>query len=267
MPKLRSLAAPAAALALLLAAPAGASAAASCADADLIPAAGNLPRIAGATLCLLNQERAAQGLPAVTENDQLTRASADYSLRLVRESFFAHEAPDGTDLVDRLSAAGYIHPSVGVWSVGENLAWAQGSLSSPANVMRAWMNSPGHRANILSDEYREIGLGIVMGTPVPGPTGATFTTDFGRREGSPAGTPAGAAGQAPRPAPAATAAARPPAKRGGRRASKTTKKARKRTVRRRTSRSSRSARARKARSAASRAKAQRAAKARRTRGR
>src|SRR5687768_6797515 len=136
MPKLRSLAAPVAVLALALAAPTGAAAAGPCADADLIPAAGNLPRVAGATLCLLNEERASQGLPAVTENDQLTRASADYSLRLVRESFFAHQAPDGTDLVDRLSAAGYISPAAGAWSVGENLAWAQGVLSTPANVMR-----------------------------------------------------------------------------------------------------------------------------------
>jgi uncharacterized protein YkwD len=256
MPKLRSLAAPAAVLALALAAPAGASAAGPCADADLIPAAGNLPRVAGATLCLLNEERAAQGLPAIAENDQLTRASADYSLRLVRESFFAHSAPDGTDLVDRLSAVGYIHPSAGAWSVGENLAWAQGALSTPANVVIAWMKSPGHRANILSDEFREVGLGIVLGTPVSGPPGATFTTDFGRRDRSSAGAPARPAGQAATPA--AGAATR-------RAASKAARKAPKRTVRKRTSRSSRSARrARKARAAALRARAQRRAGAGRT---
>jgi len=180
VPKLRRLAAPVVVAALALAAPAGASAAGTCADTDLMPAADNMPRVAASTLCLLNEERAAHGLPAVAQNPSLDRASVAYSQRLVRESFFAHEAPDGSDVVDRLTAVGYIRDDV-AWTVGENLAWAQGVLATPANVMRAWMESPGHRENILGRDFREIGVGIVMGTPSPGPEGATFTTEFGRR--------------------------------------------------------------------------------------
>lgn len=178
----RLLAASTAALALVLAAPAAASAA--CADTEVLPTAETLPFVATATVCLLNEERAAHGLDPVQENGALTKASLAYSQRLVAESFFAHEAPDGTDVVDRLTASGYIRPSSG-WEVGENLAWAQGVLASPRNVVSAWMNSPGHRANVLTRTYREIGIGVVLGTPTAGPGGSTFTTNFGRRDAEP----------------------------------------------------------------------------------
>jgi uncharacterized protein YkwD len=176
------LAALTAAATLCLAAPAGASAA--CADTDVLPSVETLPAVATATVCLLNEERAARGLDPVQENDALTKASLAYSRRLVAESFFAHEAPDGTDVVDRLTATGYIRPG-SAWEVGENLAWAQGVLASPRNIVDAWMESPGHKANVLTRAYREIGIGIVLGTPIAGPDGSTFTTNFGRRDAEP----------------------------------------------------------------------------------
>jgi uncharacterized protein YkwD len=175
----RLLAASTAMLALCLVAPAGASAA--CTDTEVLPSTETLPVVAAATVCLLNEERAAHGLDPVQENSALTKASLAYSQRLVTESFFAHEAPDGTDVVDRLTAAGYIRPGSG-WEVGENLAWAQGVLASPRNVVKAWMESPGHKTNVLTRSYREIGIGIVLGTPRGGHDGSTFTTNFGRRD-------------------------------------------------------------------------------------
>src|SRR5215210_6186604 len=107
--------------ALTLAAPAGAQAA-DCPGADLLPAADNLAQVGQATLCLLNNERAAQGLRPVTEAAGLTQPSRAYSAQMVAQSFFAHEAPDGSTLVDRLTAVGYIAPN-GDWTVGENIAW------------------------------------------------------------------------------------------------------------------------------------------------
>jgi uncharacterized protein YkwD len=167
---------------LALAAPAGASAAGDCPGADLLPTADNVADINQATLCLLNAERAANGLGALTENASLSRASLAFSQQMVAQSFFSHDAPDGTDLVARLTAVGYLGNTGGDWSVGENIAWAQGSLSTPRNVMQAWMDSAGHRANILNASYAEIGLGTVQGVPEPGQPGTTFTTDFGARE-------------------------------------------------------------------------------------
>jgi hypothetical protein len=97
---------------------------------------------------------------------------------MVAESFFAHESPDGGTLVDRLTGAGYIAPD-GDWTVGENIAWGQGHLATPRNIVAAWMASPGHRKNVLTGEYTEIGLGVVTGTPGDASWGATYTTDFG----------------------------------------------------------------------------------------
>lgn len=242
-------AATAAVVAIALAAPAGASASA-CADTELLPTADTLPRVAASTLCLLNEERAAAGLRPVVENAALTRASRDYSELMVAQRFFAHESPAGTDVVDRVTSAGYLRANEGGWVVGENLAWAQGYLASPRNVMQAWMNSTGHRHNILSADYKEIGVGIVLGTPYPGPEGATFTTDFGAREGSAAAAPTATAA-ATTATPAATTKA------------KTTVKKAKKTVRKRATKRSRTATARaRARAAKARAARVRAAKAR-----
>src|SRR3954453_23044170 len=164
-----------------LAAPAGAHASAqtaACPGADLVPTAGNLAQVGQATLCLLNDERAAAGLRPLTIAPALSTPSAAYSARMVAENFFAHESPDGTTLTSRLTAAGYISPD-GDWIVGENLAWGQGDLGTARNIMVAWMNSPGHRHNILTGEFTQVGVGIVPGTPGDASWGATYTTDFG----------------------------------------------------------------------------------------
>ena len=180
----------AAAAALALAAPAGAQASAqsaACPNADVVPSAGNLAQVSQATLCLLNDERATHGLAPVVEAQGLTQPSAAYSARMVAENFFAHVAPDGATLVDRLAGADYIERD-GDWTVGENIAWGQGDLATARNIVIAWMNSPGHRENILTGEYTEIGIGIVPGTPGDPSWGATYTTDFGavNRDAEPA---------------------------------------------------------------------------------
>ena len=136
-----------------------------------------------ATVCLLNEERAAHGLDPVQENAALTTASLAYSQRLVAESFFAHEAPDGTDVVDRLTAAGYIRPGSG-WS-GREPGLGPGRARLAAQRGQGLDGEPGHKANVLTRSYREIGIGIVLGTPKGGPDGSTFTTNFGRRDAEP----------------------------------------------------------------------------------
>jgi uncharacterized protein YkwD len=164
-----------------LAAPAGAQASAQdapCPGADLTPVAGNLTQVSQATLCLLNNERVSHGLQPLSVVPGLTQPSAAYSARMVSEDFFAHVAPDGATLTDRLEANGYIDPD-GDWTVGENIAWGQGNISTARAIMVAWMNSPEHRDNILEPDYDEVGIGIVPGTPGDTSWGATYTTDFG----------------------------------------------------------------------------------------
>jgi uncharacterized protein YkwD len=165
---------------LALATPASASAA-DCGNVDLVPDASNLAQVSQATVCLLNNERAVRGLAPMRLADGLTRPSLAFSARMVAEGFFAHVSPDGGTLTDRLVAGGYIERE-GSWTVGENIAWGQGPLSTPRSITVAWMNSPGHRANILTAGYDEIGIGVVLGTPGDTSWGATYTTDFGNVE-------------------------------------------------------------------------------------
>jgi uncharacterized protein YkwD len=173
-----ALAAVAALLSLGAASPAQAAA---CPGADLVPAAGNLAQVTEATHCLLNEQRAEHGLAPTRPNALLAQAGAGFSRRMVAERFFAHVAPDGEKLTTRLERARYITASDG-FAVGENLAWGQGELSTPRALVTAWMNSPGHRANVLNGEYAELGLGFVLGTPSDPSQGATVTAEYGAVE-------------------------------------------------------------------------------------
>jgi uncharacterized protein YkwD len=99
---------------------------------------------------------------------------------MVAAGYFDHTTPGGVSFVDRILAAHYVKASDG-WTLGENLAWGTGDLSSPAGIMDAWMKSPDHKANILKRAYREVGIGIRLGVPSDGTVGATYTLDFGVR--------------------------------------------------------------------------------------
>src|SRR3954468_4718377 len=197
----------AALFALVFAMPASASA--DCAGADAEPVVQGLQAAGAATICLVNTERAAHGLGAVALQMNLTDASQRYSDFMVARGFFAHETPEGVDLVTRLTSAGYINGTLRSWVAGENLAWGRGTPATPGAIFAAWRNSPGHRANILNGEYAEIGIGGTSGTPSAGANGATYATDFGTRElPSRTATPATPAAAAP----AATNAVAAPAK-------------------------------------------------------
>lgn len=149
-----------------------------CENADVMPAPGNEGVVRAAILCLHNQIRAGRGLPLLRENAKLRRAAVGHSADMVQRRFFDHTSPSGTTFVKRIFAARYASNRV-AWSLGENLAWGTGSLATPREIMKAWMQSPGHRANVVKRSYREIGIGVVIGTPSAGDDGATYTADFG----------------------------------------------------------------------------------------
>jgi uncharacterized protein YkwD len=166
-------------LAAALVMPAGASAA--CSGSDVQPTPENLDQVAATTLCLVNEQRSANGLNPLAAQDELAQASLDYSQLMVDEQFFAHESPEGSVLTQRLTDSGYLGGD-GAWIVGENIAWGESYLGSPGSIVAAWMNSPGHRTNILSPDYDEIGIGIAVGVPTSTNDGGTYTTDFGHRD-------------------------------------------------------------------------------------
>ena len=154
-----------------------------CSAAHSIPRDDNLNDIGSATLCLLNRERVRRHLHRLRENPRLSQASAAHSRDMARRNYFEHTGPGGLTMVKRVLRVDYVNPNQG-WMLGENIAWGSGSLATPAGIVRMWMHSPGHRANILSRSFKEIGIGVAVGVPVTvdaASGGATYTTDFGRR--------------------------------------------------------------------------------------
>ncbi|MFB6553481.1 CAP domain-containing protein [Streptomyces sp. NPDC056405] len=117
-------------------------------------------------LALVNEERASAGCSPVTANDRLTRAADDYSDVMASSGVMSHTGPDGSTMTTRVEAAGY------QWStLGENIARGQ---ADAASVMDSWMNSPGHRANILNCSFKELGVGVHFGDGGP-----WWTQNFG----------------------------------------------------------------------------------------
>lgn len=171
------LAAVAAATALL---PASASAA-TCAHADATQATTSIANLESATRCLVNKKRTKRGLTPLDGSSQLDAAALGHSIDMEQKNYFSHTSRNGDSLVTRIRRTGYLAASPS-WSLGENIAWGSGTYAQPKSIVKRWMNSPGHRANILKSSFRDLGVGIARGVPVSsGGDGATYNTDFGRR--------------------------------------------------------------------------------------
>lgn len=134
-----------------------------------------------ATLCLINRERDAHGMGSLRVDGKQQRAAKRHNKVMIRQRCFSHQCSGEPDLVGRMEDSGYL-PCSCSWSVGENIAWGSGSISSPRAIVDAWMKSAGHRANILNRQFEEIGIGIHQGSPAGGRDSATFTTDFAYKD-------------------------------------------------------------------------------------
>lgn len=102
-------------------------------------------------LTLINADRAASGLPALKLNDKLTVLARDYAQDMIDRDFFSHYNPEGQSPFDRMQQYG-----ISYQYAGENLAINR----SVEAAEKAFMNSAGHRANILNGNYSEIGIGV-----------------------------------------------------------------------------------------------------------
>ncbi|MGW2896952.1 CAP domain-containing protein, partial [Streptomyces sp. NPDC001212] len=116
-------------------------------------------------LRLVNDERAKVGCSALTASSALAGLAQDFSEAMADENFFDHTDPSGASPWDRAARLGIT--SLG----GENIARGQADAEA---VMDAWMNSPGHRANILNCDFKTLGVGVHFGSGGP-----WWTQDFG----------------------------------------------------------------------------------------
>jgi len=159
-----------------------AHASSACSHAGDRPGAASEGELAKAAVCLINKQRARRGLRKLRVNSRLSEAARRHTVDMVKRNYFGHTSRSGSNVVARIARTGYMR-GARAWTVGENLAWGSGGRSTPREIMAAWMNSPGHRANILRSRFREIGIGVVFEAPrsTRGPA-ATYTTTFGARK-------------------------------------------------------------------------------------
>ena len=103
----------------------------------------------------VNAERAKESLDPLTWCPALARSATAHSVDMAANNYFEHESLDGREISDRAKAQGYNYRTV-----GENIAVGQRDV---AEVMDGWMNSPGHRENILRPQFTHLGSGVATG--------------------------------------------------------------------------------------------------------
>jgi len=155
-----------------------------------LPAGGSAARrvvavdsVEPALLQEINAVRKEHGLVALRLSRPLAAAADQHSREMAVGGFFAHESRDGSSF-ERRVARYYPARARHAWSVGENLAWASPDLDA-SQALSLWMQSPGHRVNLLNPAWREIGLGAVHVDAASGVYDGlavtVITADFGVR--------------------------------------------------------------------------------------
>lgn len=162
---------------LAVAAPASA-----CPNADISPSQLTVREARDSTVCLMNQRRRHNGLSKLTVSTRLERAAQGHSKSMDAANYFDHDSPNGSDPISRIRATGYM-AGASSWAIGENIRWGSGGLGTPRVAVQEWMNSADHREIMLSPRYRQVGLGVSIGSPVGSyeNDAAIYTADFGFR--------------------------------------------------------------------------------------
>ncbi|MHC4959584.1 MAG: CAP domain-containing protein [Planctomycetota bacterium] len=124
-------------------------------SADALPASAEELAMESSVHDLVNAERMANSVAPLVHDDVLRLVARAHSQDMVARDFFDHVNPDGYDPFDRMRGA-----SVVFLTAGENIAWNHGFSDPDVVVVDAWMNSSGHRANILNGNFTHGGLGV-----------------------------------------------------------------------------------------------------------
>lgn len=115
----------------------------------------DLERVRAGILAEVNTERKKAGVPPLRANSLLDKAAQRHAEDMLARGYFAHESPAQKTVRERAREAGYD------WrTIGENIAEGQFTVDE---VMKTWMNSPGHRRNILDPDFQELGVGLALG--------------------------------------------------------------------------------------------------------
>ena len=134
----------------------------------------------------LNRVRADGGLKPLRSSPSLRTAARGHSAAMLELGFFSHESADGTAFNERIRRH-YTNRGWRTWSVGEALLASAGTTIEPDAIVEAWLESPPHRAIILSPPGHDAGIGALYAPAAPKEFGGSativVTADFGLREG------------------------------------------------------------------------------------
>lgn len=157
----------------------------ACAGADLTPNGRNAALVDTATLCLMNQQRAARALPPLRFNGALARIASGQARDMVRGHYFADQSLTGQSPLARVMASGYVAHAAGVRLLtAQNIGFGTGPNATPVGIVAAWMQSPPHRRIMLTAAYRDAGVGASASVPsgiVSRWLGGTYAVEFGTR--------------------------------------------------------------------------------------
>jgi uncharacterized protein YkwD len=155
----------------------------SCAYANLRPTAADTALVDAATLCLIDQLRAAFRLLPLRSNRELQAVAGEQATGMVRDDYFGDDSPTGETPASLIAALPYgAHASSLV--TAQNLGWGTRAAATPAGIVTAWMHSPPHREVILTAAFRDVGVGVSPAVPSilgHGARGATYAVEFAVR--------------------------------------------------------------------------------------
>jgi uncharacterized protein YkwD len=156
---------------------------APCRGANLRPTPTDLAAIDSATACLIDRVRGAAHLRALQANGSLQRVAARQSREMVLGDYFGDDSRSGETPLQRIVATRYLRHAARV-SAAQNIGWGTDAQATPAAIVAAWMSSPPHREIVLTEEFRDVGVGVSPAAPAAlaeGRPGATYTVEFGTR--------------------------------------------------------------------------------------
>jgi uncharacterized protein YkwD len=156
---------------------------AGCPGANLKPNARNARAVESATLCLIDQVRAAHRLHPLRANLQLGLVAGSQVASMVRLDYFSDNRPTGQTPMSLVADTRYKAHATDI-SVGQNIAWGTTRYSTPAHIVAEWLASGPHREVMLSSEFHDAGVAVRSALPRvlgAGRRGAIYVVDFGLR--------------------------------------------------------------------------------------
>lgn len=127
----------------------------------------------------INRVRALHSLAPVYPAIQLQAAANHHTDDMMLHNYFSHTSPTGSTLYTRLVNSGFTTGYT--WTGGETLAWGTGTQATPLATVNAWLQSPEHRAIMLSPTYHWIGISRTCGTYHGHTTACVWTADWVKR--------------------------------------------------------------------------------------